>query len=204
MLEWATKLRRQKVQRRLLVVGMYRVYSIKRSNNGKKTLQREGPILEIKTLELTDNPDEIVLYWADFNIHVLTPNAYNVAQLVRHNFQTFSCGFPEEFQIQLKINDPSRLEELAPPEYTPAGGFRLTYQARCNQLLVVPHEPLIEYVEECGLSGNRVLNLNYVAGIEQMDLRPLTLALMHNVWFVGLLLSDVNKVSPIVVMFVEG
>jgi hypothetical protein len=90
------------VQKRLLVVGTYRVYSIKRSKNGKKTLQRDGPILELKTLELTDNPDEIVLYWQDFNIHVLTPNAYNVAQLVRFNFQNFSCGFPEEFQIQLK------------------------------------------------------------------------------------------------------
>lgn len=30
MLEWATKLRRQKVQKRLLVVGEYRVYSIVR------------------------------------------------------------------------------------------------------------------------------------------------------------------------------
>ncbi len=75
---------------------------------------------------MTDNPDEIVLYWTEFNIHVLTPNAYNVAQLIRANFQKYSCGFPEEYQIQLKINDPSRLPELEPQEYTPAGGFRLT------------------------------------------------------------------------------
>lgn len=58
---------------------------------------------------------------------------------------------------------------------------------------MVPHEPLIEYVEDLGNAGERVLNLNYVAGIETMDLRPLTLALMHNIWFVGLLLSDVVK-----------
>lgn len=192
-IEWTTKLRRQKVQRRLLVVGNYRIYSIKRAKNGKKTVQREGCILEVKTLELTDNPDEIVLYWSEFNIHVLTPNAYTVAQLVRHNFQLYSCGFPEEYQIQLKVNDPSRLEELQPPEYTPAGGFRLTYMARCNQLQVPPHEPLIDVVEECGMTGNRVLCLNYVMGIDQMDLRPLTLALFHNTWFVALVLSDIPK-----------
>ena len=181
------------MQRRLLVVGAYRVYSIKRSKNGKKSVQREGSILEIKTLELTDNADEIILYWQDFNIHVLTPNAANVAQLVRRNFQLYSCGFPEEHQIQLKINDSSRMEELEAPDYTTASGFRLTYLARCNQLQVVPHEPLIDLAEDCGNSGNRVLCLNYVQGIETMDLRPLTLALLHNVWFVGLVLSDVPK-----------
>ena len=104
------------MQRRLLVVGQFRVYSIKRSKNGKKTLQREGPILEVKTLELTDNPDEIVLYWQDFNIHVLTPNAYNVAQLVRHR-QFFkpeprASVAPQPFCLRIAFSQHELVQEF--------------------------------------------------------------------------------------------
>lgn len=149
--------------------------------------------MELKTLELTDNPDEIILYWTEFNIHVLTPNAYNVAQLIRTNFQKYSCGFPEEYQIQLKINDPSRLPELQPIEYPPAGGFRFTYAARCNQFLLPVSEPLVIVVEELAAKGDRTLNLTVVPGIETLDLRPLTAALLHNVYFIGLQLSNVAR-----------
>lgn len=76
---------------------------------------------------------------------------------------------------------------------TPAGGFRLTYQARCNQLNVTPHEPLINYVEQLGVDNIRVLNLGKVQGIELLDLRPVTMALLHNVFFVAIVINDVNK-----------
>ncbi len=186
----------------------------------------------------------------------LAANAYNVAQLIRTNFQKCGASFlcvrlswlrragsaaaspksnaasqqplpaslgHRRHQIQLKINDPSRLPELEPADYPPAGGFRLTYAARCNELMLVSrlpfctarnadergrcvqatHEPLIILVENLAAEGSRTLDLSRCRllcgglrpvvsrasrcpGIETLDLRPVTMALLHNVYFTGM------------------
>lgn len=43
------------------------------------------------------------------------------------------------------------------------------------------------------MENNRILNLSRVPLIELLDLRPLTLALLHNTFFIGIILSDVIK-----------
>lgn len=61
----------------------------------------------------------------------------------------------------------------------------VSYAARCNQLMVTPSEPLIILVENLAAEGNRTLNLSKCPGVLELDLRPLTLTLLHNVYFTG-------------------
>ncbi len=51
--------------------------------------------------------------------------------------------------------------------------------------MVVPSEPLIILVENLAVEGNRTLNLSKCPGILELDLRPLTLTLLHNIYFTG-------------------
>ena len=96
MMEWVTKTRRNKVQKRLLVVGKYRIYSIKRKFDGKKSVQRDGHFLELLSLQFTDNADELSMNWKDFNIEIVTPKALEIANIVLQNFNSFAADFPEK------------------------------------------------------------------------------------------------------------
>lgn len=53
---------KNEAQARLLVVGLYRIYSIKRRWNGKKEVRRDGHYLDLNEI-VVDSSDHVVLHF---------------------------------------------------------------------------------------------------------------------------------------------
>ena len=205
MMEWVTKTRRNKVQKRLLVVGKYRVYSIKRKFDGKKSVQREGHILELANLQFTENTDELCLNWRDFNIEIVSPKAIEIANVLLQNFYGIACDFPEGKRVQLVYPESQRERVTsslpqAPPPSSPgtAHGFVETYQAYCNLLGVEASISFNSFINDLTREQQTKLDLSLCPGVDTrsttvIDLRPVGGALKHNKFFDTLVLKGIPR-----------
>eukprot|EP01115_Flamella_aegyptia_P006221 TRINITY_DN26208_c0_g1_i1.p1 TRINITY_DN26208_c0_g1~~TRINITY_DN26208_c0_g1_i1.p1 ORF type:complete len:139 (-),score=36.45 TRINITY_DN26208_c0_g1_i1:13-429(-) len=107
-MQWVTKRKRDKVQDRLLVVGKYRVFSIKRTVTGKKVIRRVGHFFDLKEIFSSDI-DKLVFKFRDFDIDVQGPGAgTELVYNIRCAMQIYTTSFPEYALPKITLLPPER------------------------------------------------------------------------------------------------
>eukprot|EP00003_Mantamonas_plastica_P031952 TRINITY_DN849_c0_g2_i2.p1 TRINITY_DN849_c0_g2~~TRINITY_DN849_c0_g2_i2.p1 ORF type:complete len:642 (-),score=163.56 TRINITY_DN849_c0_g2_i2:1040-2965(-) len=199
---WIKKEKREKIDERLLVVGDYRVFTIKRGLTGKKSIRRDGHLYELQDIT-SKGKEQVLLTFSQFFIDIQSPQSPEIIQAIRQAYAPLTINWPEEAMFSMDIPD-SRLLEIEPPEVR-GGGFIECYQAMCNRHLVPVSLEVVRHVEDCIDQDVRELDLSDIPGIElntslTFDLKPIVGALRYNTYFNKILLKNVPRKDAVLKM----
>lgn len=197
---WVLKLKRDKVQDRLLVLGRYRLLSIKRSKvSGKKAIQREGHYFDLTRVRVGDVPGlgstGVTFEFGGsppFVVEVSTPRAQEVLDAFRDARRALGSGFKADTP---RLDAPSS-QGWDQPDLGPCGGLVETYEAWCNYYQLKPNHGLVQNLKDTEAAGKDELALSSCPGIElrtdySINLLPLFSALNNNTYFTALSLSSI-------------
>jgi Ran GTPase-activating protein (RanGAP) involved in mRNA processing and transport len=197
-IKWVTKRKREKIQDRLVVVGKYRIFSIKRTITGKKTIQRVGHYYDMIQIQ-SDDVDRCILQFKDFFIDIQEQTAgTELITIIRKQFQRISYSFADYAIPKITLVPPERtLVELPPIDPGPANGFIATYEAFCDYYSQEPSQELIKYINDQVVSGSHDLIMDRCPGFERkvdaIDFIPIRAALRHNTYFTSFIARHIPR-----------
>lgn len=191
-LMWVDKKKRNKVQKRLIVVGLNRIFSLK--PGGK--VAREGHMLDLVEVKSND-PKELEIMFKTFTITCSSTNDSMddmISSIRRAYFYTFS-NLPEE--LYFKLNVPSnRLIDIPPADLSSCGNLIPIYRSLCDYYHTPVHEDLCWDAENLFERENlKSLNLTkfaeqYEEPLQQLELLPIFHALRYNTYFTSLIIKN--------------
>lgn len=114
---WVKKINpKGKVQKRLLVLGPFHIFSFKMGTFGKKGLQRCGHYYELYELH-AGKPDQLDIRFHSFNILFNSQEVGQIVRVIEGIYRGLHPDFPEHFTQQLIVNvDQKILIDPAPHE----------------------------------------------------------------------------------------
>jgi Ran GTPase-activating protein (RanGAP) involved in mRNA processing and transport len=189
---WVDKKKRNKVQKRLIVVGLNRIFSLK--PGGK--VAREGHMLDLVEVKSND-PKELEIIFKTFAITCSSSTDSMddmISSIRRAYFYNFS-NLPEESNF--KLNVPSnRLVDIPPADFSSCGNFIPIYRSLCDYYHTPVHEDLCWDAENLFERENlKSLNLSkfgeqYEEPLTQLEMLPIFHALRHNTYFTSLIIKN--------------
>jgi len=197
-IKWVTKKKRDKVQDRLIVVGDYRVFSIKKKLTGGKAIRRVGHFFDLVEIFSPDT-DKCVLKFRDFEIDITATTAgIELIGIIRAAFQEISCSFAEYAMPKIVLLPSERvLQQLPNSDTGPAYGLLATYGAFCDYYKSPPSQDFIKYVSDLSTQGTHEIIMDQCPGIERkenpIDFIPIRAAFRHNTWFNSFVLRNVLR-----------
>jgi len=197
-IKWVTKRKRDKVQERLIVVGKFRIFSIKKTLTGKKKVQRVGHLFDLVGINSTD-VDRLILKFKDFDIDIQEPGAgTDLVTTIRKALQRITCSFAEYAVPKITLLPPERvLQPLPEIDYGPANGLVYTYEAFCDYYTSPTSQEFIKFVTDLATKGNTALHMDQCPGIERkenaIDFTPIRAALRHNTYFTTFAMKKVPR-----------
>lgn len=117
---------------------------------------------------------------------------------IRETLRTIYYGIAPKYDVKISVPD-KRLEELdATFVVSPAGCFKESYLAYCNQRKAKPRFEIIDYVADCEREGIYELDLTKCPGIDPkseiyVDIISVGHALAHNTYFKSVVLAEVGQ-----------
>jgi Ran GTPase-activating protein (RanGAP) involved in mRNA processing and transport len=206
-MQWVTKINPVgEAQARLIVVGLYRIYSIKRRWNGRKEVRRDGHYSDLAEV-VTDSVDHIKLCFT--HAYMKEPFVIDI------HGQGVGVSLPQEiikalrqwaFDLPVRKMPTLRLERTLvpnekidftstqPPPHT-MGGFAPLYKAMCNYNALRVSEQVIKFVEQLGVERTN-LWLNRCSKIRHPNLialRPIVAALKFNRHFKTVMMTRIPR-----------
>jgi len=197
-IKWITKKKRDKAQDRLIVVGDYRVFSIKKTMTGKKKIQRVGHLFDLVEI-FSGDVDKCVLKFREFEIDITAATAgMELIGVVRKAFQKISYAFADYALPKIILLPQERvLSDLSAIDPGPAAGLLATYDAFCDYYKVPPSQEFVKYVTDVVAQGSRDLVMDQCPGIdrkeEPLNFIPIRAALRHNTYFTGFVLRNIPR-----------
>jgi hypothetical protein len=206
-MQWVTKQNAAgDAQARLIVLGLYRVYSVKRRWNGRKEVRRDGHYLDLSEV-FTDSPDHVKLCFArpamkdPFVIDIFGQGAgVSLPQKIAFALRTWAFDLPQEklpaARVERALVPNERVEFAAPA--APAGsmgGFVAMYKAMCNYYAMPVQPQVTKFIEALGAKRTSMW-LNRCSKIRHPNLvalRPIVAALKHNRHFLSVMLTRVER-----------
>mmetsp|Transcript_22688 Transcript_22688/g.31592 ORF Transcript_22688/g.31592 Transcript_22688/m.31592 type:complete len:1101 (-) Transcript_22688:27-3329(-) len=190
LIVWVEKRKKNKLAKRLLVVTMNRVLSIK--SNGK--VGREGHILDLVEIKSLDSKD-IELIFKTFSMSAVTDQADDIITCIRNTYEIhFSC-FPESLRIRLTVEPNSRLLPIVGADELPCGGFLGCYVSLCNFYNCLPNSDLCWDMDH-NTTNSTTFDLSKwtsefsADSLKEMDLLPIFHALRYNKFFTHLIIKN--------------
>lgn len=197
-IKWVTKRKRDKIQDRLIVVGDYRVFSIKKTVTGKKKIQRVGHLFDLLEI-FSGDVDKCILKFREFEIDIFAATAgIELIGIIRKAFQRISYAFADYALPKIILMPQERiLQDLPAIDPGPAAGLIATYEAFCDYYKVPPSQEFIKYVNDLAAQGTRDLIMDQCPGIDRKDdalnFIPIRAALRHNTYFTGFTLRNIPR-----------
>eukprot|EP01117_Protostelium_nocturnum_P010171 TRINITY_DN3636_c0_g1_i1.p1 TRINITY_DN3636_c0_g1~~TRINITY_DN3636_c0_g1_i1.p1 ORF type:complete len:1020 (-),score=389.37 TRINITY_DN3636_c0_g1_i1:53-3112(-) len=130
---WVDKRRRNKIQKRLLVVSHHRIMTIK--PGGK--LARDGHMLDLTEIN-SPKPNDVEIKFKGFNILFITEDGDAIINVIRRCYNENFRSHPDLLRVKFSIEPPSRLAH----DMTSAGlcgGYVDTYKSLCNYYQTTAH-----------------------------------------------------------------
>jgi len=192
---WIEKKKRNKVQKRLLIIGMNRVITIKPGGKIARNVHLLD-LLEIKSLE----PREIELIFKSFSIVATCDQTDDIITSIRHAYEYNFYEMPENLRFKVNVHPASRLAIISKATQTDSngGGFVGTYRSLCDYYNLTPNEEICWDIDNL-YENNRMFDLSKF--LEQYDpqqsfgsndLLPITHALRYNRFFTGFTLRNMK------------
>jgi len=197
-MQWVTKRKRDKIQDRLLVVGRYKIFSIKRGVTGKKTIKRVGHIFDLKEIFSAD-VDRVVFKFKDFDIDIQARGAgTDMLYNLRVCMQQYTCSFADYALPKITLLPPDRiLQSLPTIDYGPCHGILATYDAYCNYYKTQPNQEFIKFIYDLSMKGVTDFILDECPGIERkeqaINFVPIKSALRHNTFFKSFIFRNIQR-----------
>lgn len=197
-IKWVTKKKRDKIQDRLIVVGDYRVFSIKKTVTGKKKIQRVGHLFDLVEI-FSGDVDKCVLKFREFEIDITASTAgIELIGIIRKAFQRISYAFADYALPKIILMPQERiLQDLPSIDPGPAAGLLATYEAFCDYYKVPPSQEFVKYVNDLVQQGVRDLVMDQCPGIDRkedpLNFIPIRAALRHNTYFTGFTLRNIPR-----------
>jgi len=194
LVQWVKKKNRKKVvQDRLLVVGKYRVYSIKRTKAGKKQVQRMGHLFSLVEI-FSDDLDMVELKFKDFKLVAQATNiGIDLPRILMNLYNKFGYTFSEKVYPKIVFlpegRNPPALDEVY---LGIAHGFVETYLAACDFFNIPANSDVVLHMEDIAGADSHQLKLSKFIGIAAnhteyaFSLVPVFAALRHNTFFSSL------------------
>jgi len=196
--KWVTKRKGTKIQDRLIVIGKYRIFSLKKTLTGKKQVQRVGHYFDLVEIYSSD-VDKVVFKFKDFEIDIKYSTAgTEVIHIVRTAFQKISYSFAEYAMPKITLIPSERgVQQLPSIDPGPAHGLIATYEAYCDYYGQFPCKEFVKYITDLSDAGNRELAIDKCPGIERkenpIDFTPIRAALRHNTFFTAFGLKGIPR-----------
>ncbi|KAL6070421.1 hypothetical protein QOT17_006951 [Balamuthia mandrillaris] len=191
---WVLKKKRLKIQDRLLVVGEYRIYSLKFSKFSK-SVQRQGHLFDLRSIIVDDAVERLVLKWPSFHIECMALDIPSTVKIIRTQINRISHHFPSTARAVISGPATSMPEgELA--EEGPAAGLVSVYKGWCAFHLLPESNDFMTFIADSSSGGKTVLDLSSCPGIEaktefSFSLTPALAALRYNPYFTAFELRGV-------------
>jgi hypothetical protein len=206
-MQWVTKINPVgEAQARLIVVGLYRIYSIKRRWNGRKEVRRDGHFSDLSEV-LTDSVDHVKLSFT--HAYMKMPFVIDIhgqgvgvslPQEIIKALRQWAFDLPPRKMPQLRLERALLPDEkidftsTAPPRNT-MGGFVPLYKAMCNYNALHVSEQVVKFVEQLGVERTN-LWLNRCSKIRHPNLialRPVVAALKFNRHFKTVMMTRIPR-----------
>jgi len=202
-MKWVNKMKRNKVQPRLIVISGYKFFSIKRGVNGKKHVQRSGHFYDLVKL-ISADPGYIRILFKTWDIEIVGEDriADEIVKIIRIALRQITYGFPDD-QIPQYDVPLERLLPMEPLEPTPGEGIIEIYRSFCNYYNTPPSDTFIQFVQnQCVGTTSKEIILDQCSGIEldseyAFSLMPVMAALKNNSYFTSVLLRRVPRTDAV-------
>jgi Ran GTPase-activating protein (RanGAP) involved in mRNA processing and transport len=199
--------KQKKFSKRLLVVGKYRLFFIKKGGFASKSSRAVHKLIhfyDIPEFSATEKSDVIEMKYYDKDksaealaMRIKTDNVPLLLKTLRTSYRSISIDFHYGSALKFTGFDPALVAldyELA---VGPANGFLETYMAQCNYHKTRPSIELSRYIQYLVENGITDLDLGVCPGIEQksdisFDLPTVLATLAHNTYFRALIVKDVQ------------
>eukprot|EP01114_Cavostelium_apophysatum_P002493 TRINITY_DN12224_c0_g1_i1.p1 TRINITY_DN12224_c0_g1~~TRINITY_DN12224_c0_g1_i1.p1 ORF type:complete len:1028 (-),score=318.37 TRINITY_DN12224_c0_g1_i1:107-3190(-) len=184
-INWVDKKKRNKVQKRLLIVGMNRILSVKPS--GK--VAREGHSLDLVEIKSPDQK-ELELVFKNFSIVASTEQSDDIINSIRRAYEyNFFC-LPEQVRFKTDVVPRSRLVDVSIGDEYACGGFVGTYRSFCDYHHIPVHSSLPWDIENL-YNNTKILDLSKIKEEydEPLELLPILEALKYNRHFTSLIMK---------------
>jgi len=191
------KKKMNKVQKRLLVVGLNRISSFKPSMK----IAREAHILDLVDIK-SNTPKEIELVFKNFKIVAESDQCDDIINCILRSYEYSFSTFPPELRFAVHVEPQTRLSDLPTQETGPCRGFVQTYRPLCDYYAVSPHQDMCWDIDNIYEKANRfVLDLSkFTAEVEnpitEKDFLPILHALKYNSYFKALVIKNIKLADP--------
>eukprot|EP01132_Coremiostelium_polycephalum_P004896 gene4896-6105_t len=197
--------------KRLVVVGRYKVISIKKGAFGK-SVELEFHLYNIS--EITQETDEIINIRyqntetnEQLGITIKCPveKQQHLIRAIRTSYRKITCGFSDQNLFKLNLPESKILEYETPLVMTPANGFIDSYIAHSYFYKTVSTLDFVRYIEALVQNDTLELDFTQCAGIDPtselaFNLFTAITSLRHNTYFKSINLSGLphaNIVSAV-------
>eukprot|EP01114_Cavostelium_apophysatum_P016774 TRINITY_DN4838_c0_g1_i1.p1 TRINITY_DN4838_c0_g1~~TRINITY_DN4838_c0_g1_i1.p1 ORF type:complete len:762 (+),score=166.73 TRINITY_DN4838_c0_g1_i1:103-2388(+) len=203
---WICKRKKTKLQDRLLILGQYRIYSVKQTLTGRKQIRREGHYYDLLKI-ISHSNNELLLKFKSFEIHIMGEDTVDeIVNMIRSLTRTIFYGFPAQSMPQYDV-PLERIKPWEPLEPSEFEGVVDIYKAYCNYYATPVNPAFMQFIENLtfGKDEPRDLPLDQCSGIDgenelSLNLRPVMSALRYNTFFTGIVLRKVSRKDVIMVL----
>jgi Ran GTPase-activating protein (RanGAP) involved in mRNA processing and transport len=193
--EWVdVNLKGKKFGKKLLLVGKFRMFVLKKSLFGKFGISCDLPLLDLKEI-VTESDQTVKLVFSSHPTPILIKSKKLKEMLltIRSSFRRITAG-----QYPLTVKVPSELLEPLPSDWvrSEADGYLDCYIAYCNYFKVPVRKEFIKFIQRLVANGSTDLNLMLCPGIDPqseiaIDISTVILPLKYNDYFHSVELYDV-------------
>eukprot|EP01119_Soliformovum_irregulare_P008761 TRINITY_DN21870_c0_g1_i1.p1 TRINITY_DN21870_c0_g1~~TRINITY_DN21870_c0_g1_i1.p1 ORF type:complete len:1212 (+),score=320.20 TRINITY_DN21870_c0_g1_i1:423-3638(+) len=194
-LQWVDKKKRNKVQKRLLIVTSHRLLSVK--PGGK--VAREAHLLDLQAVR-SSSATEIELTFRGFSLQCSCDNVDEMINSIRRAHICSLNAIPESLKPTIDVTPASRLASILPPEESGCGGFVALYTAMCSFYALPVNTSLCWELENLD-KQDKILDLSKFCEESQEDafnslgFLPIFHALRYNTYFRSFILKNA-KLGP--------
>eukprot|EP01117_Protostelium_nocturnum_P019845 TRINITY_DN86_c0_g3_i1.p1 TRINITY_DN86_c0_g3~~TRINITY_DN86_c0_g3_i1.p1 ORF type:complete len:890 (-),score=313.26 TRINITY_DN86_c0_g3_i1:27-2696(-) len=194
-IKWMTKRKRDKIQDRLIVYGNYRLFSLKKTMNGKMKIQRASHLYDLLEVSSSSDPNRALFKFKNYDLDVVEESVGQLIDVVRIAYHKMTPCFSDKVLAKWNVTRITTIPEF---DFGPTHGLINVYESFCDYYGQLPHKEFIKFASDCASGGITELNLDEVTGIEltadnKLDLTPVRAALQFNTFFTVLKLNNVPR-----------
>lgn len=179
---------------RLLIIGKYRIQTIKKGLGGRFVVMRNFHLYDLQKLS-SQGSAELRFTFPDYVLSMTFPGLQtdDLITPIRQNLKAISQNFPSDRPVMDMA--AGRLVKIPAPEGL-GGGVIETYLAYANYFQKRPSTDVINHLRDTVEGGSRDFDLTGVRGLSmgsgsaEWDVTPLIAALKHNNYFTSFMIRD--------------
>eukprot|EP01134_Creolimax_fragrantissima_P003438 CFRG3438T1 len=188
-----------KGEKRLLVVGRFRIWQIKKTSLSGRAVTKNIHIYDVYDLA-TNDPTTLKVYWkqdrkSERSILIRSFDIPLILQAIRESLRSSLYGFVDIPLVRVVQRD-SVIIPLGEFDEQCCGHYQEAYEAHCDWLGVLPHPNVGRYINTVNRLKGRSLVLDDIPGVVEANtpdcvmLEPIVLALRYNTFFEGVVCKD--------------